>query len=1742
MQHAIKRLLGGAVAAALAVASFPVAAFAQEGSPSSGAGAAQVTNSGNTVTIGNDQLSRTFSTADNKLKTTQIDNKRANTRYTPQAGSEEFIVKMTKNTGETKPPTGIDRTGWTATASSAETAAENSGAEKAIDGDAGTMWHTQYQGSSPTYTNGHWIQFNLGKETTFQAFSYTPRQSGTNGNVKTYKLLYSNEATAPTEDGKWQVAKDGSTDATALVYNGTNPIYVNLDQPVTARFVKFVALSANNGQQFAGCAEFNLYGQKYVAPSASQDYDFTTSDLTLVGQPQVKDTKATINKVEKTGKEVVFTFQPYQFRGVDFTIKQHVVLYNGDHYMRKFLEISVPAAQKDDAVIDYIDLESLKIGANDTKWTIPTNAGGVVQMSAFHANLGQPIYLDGMFLGSEFPETDTQIVDNTGYMRYYTGKSFDRLVKDSQAGTSADGTTVTYNTWQTVVGAARSTDNSVIQSDFYSYIDDIATPTEFRAQYNSWFDNMMFIDDENILESFKEVDKQLVNAGAAPLGSYVVDDGWNNYNQTVPTDATKIRRSGKTVNTDGFWTFNEKFPEGLTPSSALVQKLGSDFGAWVGPRGGYNYYGELANILAASGKGSKAGGSIDVADREYVKNFAEMSMKWQDDYHLNYWKWDGFADKDQFNQFGATDGVPGYANRHMTGGYEHMYHVTDMWEAWIDLFEQVRANADKNDIKNLWISLTCYTNPSPWFLQWANSVWLQCIHDQSDAGDGTKMDKQMNYRDAAYYDFINNHQFQFPLANIYNHDPVYGVEGTGMNINTATDEQFANYLYTQASRGTSFWELYFSASIMTPGKWQVTSEFLKWAEENNHLLRNAKMFGGSPNTNIKLGSTSNGGTANTYGYSGFDGENGLIMIRNPKSTADNVTFKFDATNGVQINSGDYTYTLEHVYNPTDTATAKDKPSDAKLASGTGTFTYGQEYTFNLQPQESITLRVTKKKDATAPKIASLASDGDKTLTVKFDEFVKLTADSGLSVDGAEVAKVTPSADRVTFAITLKEAPKNLATLTVNATSALKDLAGNGASDSKFVTYRKANKVASLAEADYAGKTKNLGTSGRSLNNANGFTVIADVTTTSANAVLAAQPKGYTVGIDANGHAYVTLNGATATSDVAVNDGAKHSIAAVKENNGMLKVYVDGNLAGSSYKAENMTYAIPAGKATVGSAAFAGKLAVSVYDKATGYDTLKGDNTAPGVENAALKKTVTMGWAKDGSAIADKSDRPGSMAVDGTIDTNNYAEFGQDNKTDGSYLQVDLGKEYTIQNNDGGESDAVKLYRYWNDSRTYKGSVVVLSEDATFDKNDTVVYNSDAADVFGFGKGTDATYAETSAGKGFSVKAGTKARYVRVYMQGTSTGGTTNHIVELQVFGKAEAEVPTVDPVDKSELEARLAVLKDVDTTGATDSSKKAFDAAVAAAQRVFDNAEATQEEVDDAVNSLEGLEGTLVARADTKAANDLLAKVKDLKEADYTPATWKQFADAKAALEKALKNADDLTQDQLDPLVDALRDKWGKLAPAGGQEPVAPNTDAARKVLTDANAKVEKDYTAKSWAPFAEARKALADALANTQGLTQEKLDSLVSNLQARQKELKKAPTTPGGNGGDNGNGGQEPVAPNTDAAKKALAEANAKVEKDYTAKSWAPFAEARKALADALANTQGLTQEKLDSLVSELQARQNALKKASTTTPGGNGDQTINKKPGLPNTGASIAAVVAAVAVLAVAGGAVLAVRRRRA
>jgi YVTN family beta-propeller protein len=100
----------------------------------------------------------------------------------PWASMAEF--NLLDENGNTLP-----RTGWVASADSAETAAENGAAANAIDGDPATIWHTQYLPTSTAHP--HWFTVNLGANVNLGGFRYMPRAGGFNGTIALYRFYVS---------------------------------------------------------------------------------------------------------------------------------------------------------------------------------------------------------------------------------------------------------------------------------------------------------------------------------------------------------------------------------------------------------------------------------------------------------------------------------------------------------------------------------------------------------------------------------------------------------------------------------------------------------------------------------------------------------------------------------------------------------------------------------------------------------------------------------------------------------------------------------------------------------------------------------------------------------------------------------------------------------------------------------------------------------------------------------------------------------------------------------------------------------------------------------------------------------------------------------------------------------------------------------------------------------------------------------------------------------------------------------------------------------------------------------------------------------------------------------------------------------------------------------------------------------------------------------------------------------------
>lgn len=113
------------------------------------------------------------------------------------------------------------------------------------DGDPNTIWHTMYSVTVAKYP--HWVDLDAGEVKEIKGFTYLPRQNGGNGNIKDYSIQVS-------MDGKeWGEPVNKGTFA-----RDSKEKRVLFDKPVKARYIRFTALSEQNGQDFASGAEITI--------------------------------------------------------------------------------------------------------------------------------------------------------------------------------------------------------------------------------------------------------------------------------------------------------------------------------------------------------------------------------------------------------------------------------------------------------------------------------------------------------------------------------------------------------------------------------------------------------------------------------------------------------------------------------------------------------------------------------------------------------------------------------------------------------------------------------------------------------------------------------------------------------------------------------------------------------------------------------------------------------------------------------------------------------------------------------------------------------------------------------------------------------------------------------------------------------------------------------------------------------------------------------------------------------------------------------------------------------------------------------------------------------------------------------------------------------------------------------------------------------------------------------------------
>lgn len=230
---------------------------------------------------------------------------------------------------------------------------------------------------------------------------------------------------------------------------------------------------------------------------------------------------------------------------------------------------------------------------------------------------------------------------------------------------------------------------------------------------------------------------------------------------------------------------------------------------------------------------------------------------------------------------------------------------------------------------------------------------------------------------------------------------------------------------------------------------------------------------------------------------------------------------------------------------------------------------------------------------------------------------------------------------------------------------------------------------------------------------------------------------------------------------------------------------------------------------------------------------------------------------------------------------------------------------------------------------------------------------------------------------------------------------------------------------------------------------------------------------------------------DTSALEAAIAKAEALNESDYTAESWAamqvELSEAKEELEaKHTQAAVDEATQHLNAAIKALV--------KAGEQPAEVDTTEIEKAVSEAEGLKESDYTADSWAAY---QAALTNARAALEAKeSQEAVDQALAKLNAAKAALVKAD--------------EQPVTVETSSLEKAIADAKALKEADYTADSW-------KVLQSALSNAEKAletkeSQEAVDNAANTLNNAIKALAKKNSST--GTTNKTNNTTSGSKTKG----------------------------
>lgn len=329
----------------------------------------------------------------------------------------------------------------------------------------------------------------------------------------------------------------------------------------------------------------------------------------------------------------------------------------------------------------------------------------------------------------------------------------------------------------------------------------------------------------------------------------------------------------------------------------------------------------------------------------------------------------------------------------------------------------------------------------------------------------------------------------------------------------------------------------------------------------------------------------------------------------------------------------------------------------------------------------------------------------------------------------------------------------------------------------------------------------------------------------------------------------------------VNDGNLHYITITRELNGMVKMYIDGKLATTSYQS-NEQIQFNYGEVVLGDSNFNANIGdLQVLNRALGYDEIKQqyDQYQLTNDDAKLDKTAWKATADSVETGGPSNEGPAQYAVDDNTSTFWHTQYLGGKPECPHWLKIDL--------NDKVEFDKLEYVSRNGNGSIRDYTIEISNDDENWQEISSGTIKKDGTTMIGF---------ENTI----------TARYLRININSSYGTSTANEnifgaVAEISLYKEKE------ELTEYSNLSIDLQKAKELNENEYTSASYKELLKVMNEAKDVLYNVNATQEEVDNATGRLIKVMHMLeFYKGDKTALQKLMAQITDLTADDYIESTW----------------------------------------------------------------------------------------------------------------------------------------------------------------------------------------------------------------------------------------------------------------